>query len=346
MQGFLQDECRMLFLAVSENATIWRMTYGLTERVVIRDHNVSPNSMSKLPTCPEVKAVTVYSHWFQATLSEIHAVFETLATCGHLTSLRIHLIDHAFSYHVLTALASYLIGPNRLTDVEVNLYGSLYNPLHAPQGALENPLVKAVSCNPNLNKLNLRQYCLSEVDCQLLADALRRSTNLHDLTLSAANSGRFLQLFAPMVSMNYTLLNACLPTTEGRDDEMKVLVEVARRNRSLVSRAARFVLGDNRSLYCASAIEFVWRHLRLVEILMDKAAVSEGRAREMIRRALDCISGLDAFMTTVGVVENEVECLRPPGAGIQLDQLNHYCWLHVRQYLNVADVRQARETAV
>ncbi|KAL1466637.1 hypothetical protein MTO96_042600 [Rhipicephalus appendiculatus] len=330
MLGFLQDECRMLFLTVSENASIWRMTvhrllewgcieyacrvireYGLTERVVVRDHNVSPNSMLKLPTCPEVKAVTVYSH-----------------CCD-----------------VLTALASYLISPNRLSDIEVNLYGSLYNHLHAPHGALENPLIKAVSCNPNLNKLTLRQNCLSEVDCQLLADALMRSTNLHDLTLSAANSGRFLQLFAPMVSRNYTLLNVSLPTTEGRDDEMKVLVEVARRNRSLVSRAARFVLGDNRSLYCASAIEFVSRHPRLVEILMDKAAVSQGRTREMIRRALDRISGLDAFMTTVRVVKNKVECLRPPSGGIQLDQLNHDCWLHVRQYLKVADVRQARDTA-
>ncbi|KAL1414287.1 hypothetical protein MTO96_030522 [Rhipicephalus appendiculatus] len=169
-----------------------------------------------------------------------------------------------------------------------------------------------------------------------------RSTNLHGLTLAAENSGRFLELFEPMVSRNYVLLNVSIPTTEGHDDEMKVLVEVARRNRSLVSRAARFVLGDNRSFYCASAIEFVSKHPRLVDILMDKAAVSERRAREMIRRGLDCISGLDAFMTTVRVVKNKVECLRPPGAGIQLDQLNHYCWLHVRQYLKVADVRQAR----
>ncbi|KAL1414288.1 hypothetical protein MTO96_030523 [Rhipicephalus appendiculatus] len=71
MLGFLQDECRMLFLAVSENATIWRMTvhrmlewgcieygcrvireYGLTDRVVISDHNVSPNSMPQVAHVP------------------------------------------------------------------------------------------------------------------------------------------------------------------------------------------------------------------------------------------------------------------------------------------------------
>lgn len=364
MLGFLQEECRMLFLAVSESTSVWRMTvhrllewgcieqacrvireYGLTERVVIRDHNMSSNSMFKLPTCPEVKAVTVYSSWFQAASCDIRAVFGCLAACGHLTSLRIHLSGDAFNYSVLAALASYLTGPNRLRDVEVHLYASLYNELHIPHDALESPLIKAVSCNTNLNKLALRQRHLSEADCRLLADAFRRNPNLHDLTLSAANSGRFLQLFAPAVARNYTLLNVSLTTTEGSDDEMTVVVEVARRNRSLVSRAARFVLDDNRSLYCASAVEYVSRHPRLVEILMDKAAVGEARAREMIRRALDSISGLDEFMMAVRVVKYKVECLRRPGAGIQLDQLNHDCWLHVRQYLKVADVLQDHDTA-
>ncbi|KAH7978946.1 hypothetical protein HPB49_007523 [Dermacentor silvarum] len=122
---------------------------------------------------------------------------------------------------------------------------------------------------------------------------------------------------------------------------MNVLVDVARRNRSLVARATRFVLDDDRSFYCASAIEFVSRHPKLAETLQDRAAVGERRAKEMIRSALDSISGLEAYMTAVGVAKERVECCPRPAAGIQLDQLNHDCWLHVRQYLKVADVLQA-----
>ncbi|XP_075724161.1 uncharacterized protein LOC142766823 [Rhipicephalus microplus] len=357
MMGFLQDECRMLFLALSENSSIRKVTVhrllewgciefacrviracDLAERVVISNHNVSPNSLSKLPTCPEVKAVTVYSHWFQTTLCDIRVAIGTLATCGHLRSLQMHLFDDALSNYVLTTLASCLVAPNRLSDVEVNLHIRLYNPLHGLHCALECPLIRAVSCNPNLNRITLRQFQLSEVDCQLLTDALRRSTNLHGLVLSGDNSGRFLQLMAPMALKNYTLLYVSLSTTDDSDDEMKILVEVTRRNRSLISRAARFVLGENRSPYCAAAIEFVSRHPRLVQVLMHKAAVGEERARKMIRRALESISSMDSFMMVVRVVKDHVECVRQPDGSTQLDQLNYDCWLHVRQYLKVADV--------
>ncbi|KAL3238775.1 hypothetical protein MRX96_021807 [Rhipicephalus microplus] len=151
MMGFLQDECRMLFLALSENSSIRKVTVhrllewgciefacrviracDLAERVVISNHNVSPNSLSKLPTCPEVKAVTVYSHWFQTTLCDIRVAIGTLATCGHLRSLQMHLFDDALSNYVLTTLASCLVAPNRLSDVEVNLHIRLYNPAARP----------------------------------------------------------------------------------------------------------------------------------------------------------------------------------------------------------------------
>ncbi|XP_075557369.1 uncharacterized protein LOC142589705 [Dermacentor variabilis] len=358
--GFHLDECRMLFRALAENASVRRVTVhrliewgcvesacrmirecGLSDRVLIKDHNMSPNSMSKLPACPEVKAVTVYSHWFRAASCNIRAAFRVLGACGHLTSLRVHLSDHTFNYSVLNALASYLAGPNQLREVEVHFYASLFNELNMPHDSSESPLIKAVSSKPNLSKLTLRQLRLSDADCRLLADSVRRSPNLRDLTLSAANSGHFLRLFAPSAARNYTLLNICLSNTDGSDEDMKVVVDVARRNRSLVARAARFVLDDDRSIYCASAIELVSRHPKLAETLQDKAAVGESGAKEMIRRALNSISGLDAYMTAVRVVKDRVECCSLPDAGVQLDQLNHDCWLHIRQYLKVADVLQA-----
>ncbi|KAH8037596.1 hypothetical protein HPB51_015030 [Rhipicephalus microplus] len=106
-----------------------------------------------------------------------------------------HLINHTFNYSVLTALTSYHIGPNQLRDFEYRLY---------------------------------------EKHCQVLADACKRSPNLHVLTLSAPNSGRFLQPLVPMVAMKYNLLNVSLPHTKGSNEMMEVVVEVARRNRSLV----------------------------------------------------------------------------------------------------------------
>ncbi|KAH6942663.1 hypothetical protein HPB50_009199 [Hyalomma asiaticum] len=347
MLGFREDECRVLLLAVSENPVIRRMTvrrlleggsveylcrtiweYGLTERVVLEDHNMSPNSMATLPTCPEVKAVTFYSHCFRAVPSNIRAAFGVLAACEHLISLRVCISNCALDYSALTTLASYLAGPNQLREVEIQLYAGLYGGLYVPIDTTGSPLVKAVSFNTNLSKFTLHQPRLSEADCRFLADALRCSPNLYDLTVSAYNSERFLQLLAPAAARNYTFLNVSLHDRED-SDEMKVVVEIARRNRSLVARAAHFVLGNNHSFYCASAIEFVSRHPRLVEILQDKAAVTEVRAKEMIRHAQDSISGLDAYMTAAGVVKDKVVCRRQPGAGTQLDQLNHDCWLHL-----------------
>ncbi|KAH7950004.1 hypothetical protein HPB49_018246 [Dermacentor silvarum] len=343
--GFHLDDCLMLFLALAENESIRQMTvhrliewgcvestchvireYDLTERVLIKDHNMNPHTMSKLPMCPEVKAMTVYSHWFRAASCDIRLAFCVLASCDHLTSLRLHFRDNTFNYSVLTALAAYLAGANQLKEVEVHFNARLYNERDIPQDCTESPLIKALR--------------LSEVDCRLLADFVRRSRSLCDLTLSAPNSGRFVRLIAPSATRNYTLLNVCLSDTYG-SDEMNVVVDVARRNRSLVARATRFGFDDDRSIYCASAIEFVSRHPKLAETLQDKAAVGERRAKEMIRRALDSLSGLDAYMTAVRVVKDRVECCPRPAAGIQLDQLNHDCWLHVRQYLKVADVLQA-----
>lgn len=360
MLGFREDECRMLLLAVSKNPGIRRMTvrrlleggsieylcrtiweYGLTERVVLEDHNMSPKSMSTLPTCPEVKAVTVYSHCFRTAPSNIRAAFEVLAACDHLISLRVCISSCTLDYSAVTTLASYLAGPNQLREVEIQFYAGLYVPI----GITASPLVKAVSFNTNLSKFILLQPRLSEADCRLLVDALRCSPNLYDLTVSAVNSRRFLRLLAPAAARNYTFLNVSLDDRED-SDEMKVVVEIARRNRSLVARAAHFVLGNNHSFYCASAIEFVSQHPRLVEILQDKAAVTEARAKEMIRHALNSISGLDAYMTAAGVVKDKVVCRRQPGVCTQLDQLNHDCWLHVRQYLRLADVLQDCGTAL
>ncbi|KAL3238777.1 hypothetical protein MRX96_021809 [Rhipicephalus microplus] len=52
-------------------------------------------------------------------------------SCGVIPEM--HLINHTFNYSVLTALTSYLIGPNQLRDFEVNLYGGPVPPTSRPK---------------------------------------------------------------------------------------------------------------------------------------------------------------------------------------------------------------------
>ncbi|KAH7961936.1 hypothetical protein HPB52_013617 [Rhipicephalus sanguineus] len=51
---------------------------------------------------------------------------------------------------------------------------------------------------------------------------------------------------------------------------------------------------------------------------------------------------LHGFMRIAGVVRHQVQCFERTDGRVQLDSLNEYCWLHIRQYLKVADVRPQR----
>ncbi|KAH7943900.1 hypothetical protein HPB52_012668 [Rhipicephalus sanguineus] len=61
----------------------------------------------------------------------------------------------------------------------------------------------------------------------------------------------------------------------------------------------------------------------------------------MIRSRLRSVEGLHDFMRLTGVVKEHVTCARPvDGRGVQLQDLNAYCWRIVRRYLSFDDVKR------
>ncbi|KAL1443495.1 hypothetical protein MTO96_007407 [Rhipicephalus appendiculatus] len=113
--------------------------------------------------------------------------------------------------------------------------------------------------------------------------------------------------------------------------------DIVRRNNSLVTRAAHFVMGT-RHKYCATAAELVHSNPGLVEKVQELASIDEGEAASLIKRRLKRLSELDDFMCLAGVVKCSVTCNRRDDGQKQLADLNRDCWLHIRQFLKVSDV--------
>ncbi|KAL3196380.1 hypothetical protein MRX96_001712 [Rhipicephalus microplus] len=98
------------------------------------------------------------------------------------------------------------------------------------------------------------------------------------------------------IESNYRLLRLSLPACRDRDAELVFIRDVTRRNSSLVTRAARFVAGEEDA-YCARGIEMMAGHSSLPQLVCEMANVEAGEAMAMIRRALNlpCLTSLNGI---------------------------------------------------
>ncbi|KAL3196381.1 hypothetical protein MRX96_001712 [Rhipicephalus microplus] len=116
------------------------------------------------------------------------------------------------------------------------------------------------------------------------------------------------------IESNYRLLRLSLPACRDRDAELVFIRDVTRRNSSLVTRAARFVAGEEDA-YCARGIEMMAGHSSLPQLVCEMANMA-------------------------GVVQYRVECFGLRGR--TLEHLNEDCWLQIRKYLKIADIVPCR----
>ncbi|KAK8782692.1 hypothetical protein V5799_015967 [Amblyomma americanum] len=119
-----------------------------------------------------------------------------------------------------------------------------------------------------------------------------------------------------------------------------ILDVVTSRNATLLTRAARFAMGNSDYLN-VRALELVSEHPRLVEIIEEQARVEAAEAASMVRSAVSRfhLARLEEFIKLAGVVRERVQ--RAGGfeaGGTDLCDLNEYCWNHIRKYLSLADV--------
>ncbi|KAK8765229.1 hypothetical protein V5799_032162 [Amblyomma americanum] len=204
--------------------------------------------------------------------------------------------------------------------------------------AANGALVKAISSNTNLDCVVLDGVNFPSSDCKVLAEAAVSGPHLNDLKLRCESSDVFfLRHMAPVAESSYSIFRLEVWYHNEAEEEYRTVKQVTIRNSGLVIRAARFVMGDETS-YCARALELVSGHPKLVEMLQHRAAASCDEVKEMIRGALCRIAGMNQFMRAAGVIKETVECCVGRDRETQLDELNEYCWMHIRIYLKVADI--------
>ncbi|KAL1466744.1 hypothetical protein MTO96_026451 [Rhipicephalus appendiculatus] len=327
---------------------------GLGHRVCIKDHKVNYGHASILRLCPEVKAVTVSSQFLGDIRCVLRKVFKVLATCRHVTSLR--LLLHFCNSPTFDSLAAYIGGASTLKEIELRIKTHSTNDSDDEEDAMDvddigesvtqalQLVYKALCSNLNIRKLHVdTRIKISDDDCRMFADyATVNNGLLYELSLKHVSSpGHFSRRLVPPFRRNYSLLLLEVPVCLKPDPDMYGAQDVVRRNCGLVERATRFVMGKH-DRYGASALELVWEHPKLVENVRREAALpGVAEATKKIAGVMQHLRRMDMheFMRMTGVVELRVACdHREEDGRTQLDKLNEYCWKHVRQYLKLMDV--------
>ncbi|KAK8759610.1 hypothetical protein V5799_002762 [Amblyomma americanum] len=284
---------------------------------------------------PEVTPLTVSS--LHLNNSEIlRRTFEILVSSNHVTSLRVCVQD-CFLHKIQAAMAAYIMEARTLKDLEVHSYVNepeLEDRQHDPDAG--KLLVNALAFNLSLTRITVRELPLSEDNCEVLANGFANSQNLSELSiavLSRVSYNSFLQTLVSGIESNYRLLRVGLPICKGRNTELVVILNITRRNASLVTRAARFVMGDHDP-FNARAVELVSGHERVLSIVQENAAVDAREAATMFNCALGlrCLTGLDDYMRLAGVVKRRVQCIGGRDSSVQLDELSYECWIHIRNF--------------
>ncbi|KAL1447929.1 hypothetical protein MTO96_044183 [Rhipicephalus appendiculatus] len=359
MLGCGEEECHGFFHALATSTGLRRVTVlrllnrrcvnaicrtirqsNLSGKVIIKDHELGSTNISELPECAEVVSVSLYGS-SSSDIRNICRELPILASCAHISTLCINLSVDCLNNPLYAALSSYTRAANKLRDLQLHIVCESHIQSYSLAG--EKLLASVLSSGITFRRFTYHGPQIGKEHCRLLSAAIHCSRTLQELSFSisceAVTKGRFLHYLAPMATENYHLLRVFVDAYHKCDEDMKIVAEVARRNSSLVTRAACFVMG-NRTNYCARAIEFVSGHAGLAELVQKKASVDETQAKDMVRRALASITSLNEYMKVAGVVKDSVECIVQQTGQVQLDQLNEYCWRHIRLYIKVADIVQ------
>ncbi|KAH9369342.1 hypothetical protein HPB48_018862 [Haemaphysalis longicornis] len=134
------------------------------------------------------------------------------------------------------------------------------------------------------------------------------------LDTSGESTDSFVKCILPGFSRNFSLVSLHFrPGVSRLSREWFHVRNVVRRNYCLVTRAAHFAAGRNRSRHCAQALEPVASSTALVAKVSDMASVSEGEAVEMIRENLRSLQSRLGYLRAAGVIRNTLRLARTSG---------------------------------
>ncbi|XP_075529131.1 uncharacterized protein LOC142560721 [Dermacentor variabilis] len=355
MRIFGEAECHAFFRAVADNKALKTVVVntlpcidgldrvsrtirkrGLNDRVVVKGQCAHDNTR-QLQQCPQICNATIDT--VMGTANVLHLFIPSLRVvsgCNHITSLRVRCLGCGINEY--SALTACIRGSTALTEVDIDMNPAWLLGTSLELREVEGELVSALASNIKLARINLKGLQLSYDDINVLARAASRSLSLTEFTLSSAC---FLYNSDDRISCPLHKTRAFLEASDHRDGALADIMEVTRKNASAVLDAADFVLGEQNGVEGARAIELMHDHPRLLEMLMEDGDVTKAEAKKRIRSALLRVrsSSIDEFMTMTGVVKEAVQCLSHPGARrLQLADIGHDCWLHIRSFLKIADV--------
>ncbi|KAH7950490.1 hypothetical protein HPB49_024567 [Dermacentor silvarum] len=158
--------------------------------------------------------------------------------------------------------------------------------------------------------------------------------------LSHSSAKRFIRRLSAGIDKNRTLCHTYWGHFESvyNMEEWFAVQDTARRNSAFVARAAQFLNHGRCDRHCAAGLDRVSRHPALLAELAQVLSIGQVEAADMVQRRFRSIEGLHEFMRLAGVVKGRVTCLPRENGRAQLDDLNDYCWAHVRRYLELDDV--------
>ncbi|KAG0414635.1 hypothetical protein HPB47_008209 [Ixodes persulcatus] len=199
-------------------------------------------------------------------------------------------------------------------------------------------LLDAMSRNNSVSTLILSNWHFLSYHAEDFAETLGRNETLNYLELHDMKADLILNELSATVEGNKFLVSIKVDDDCHVDDEvwMFKVMDVLRRNFSLLQRAVHFVMGrcDKR---CGEAFEEVFRSRALSEKVQQLSGGSESDAEERIRKAR---RHLDAnFMAVAGVVSEVVVCDGGRLGQTRLDQIGLDNWLRVRSYLKLTDIK-------
>ncbi|KAL3192800.1 hypothetical protein MRX96_035750 [Rhipicephalus microplus] len=311
---------------------------GVPERFSI----VKPRHLdtgSELLECTELTCISVACCVPFETQS-LHSTVYLLPTCSHVKLLCLSIAAESLDSQLSIFIAEYFANTTALREVDLTFFRNTARDITDPLKRPHRTLLKALSNNKLIRRLSIDGICFDDTEINMMVGILHSSRSLCHLSsfpCSHGSSNRLIRKLSADVASNYTLLSIKAYRCVEYCIEFFAVEDVVRRNLSLVTRGANFVLGK-RHKYCAAAAELVQFSSGLVEKVQELALVDENEAVSLIARSLKSFSDLDEFMCLAGVVKCSVVCDKRADGKKQLVDLNHDCWMHIRKYLKVGDI--------
>ncbi|KAH7944713.1 hypothetical protein HPB51_028575 [Rhipicephalus microplus] len=333
---FIQDDYRSLAL-----------TYGVLADTPDAGRMVCFKTLNLLSHSDTVWNEPAQCHvWlFQNTRDIFSGVLRQLPELGHVTIVQFRMSLDILDQPMSSMISSYIRATCTLKRLSVTCFSLEAGANNAV--SFWSDVIESLAVNSSLTTLAMKPRCIKERAIGHLADVLKSSLNIHNVHIDleeSAHRDTFVRAMSAGVKENYVLMRVHLNNYCERRvrQEWFTIRDTVCRNSCLVQLAGEFVSGLRCDRYCAGALERMYRHVALPERVAQISSVSEVEASAMIREALKGMQGMHDFMRLAGVVKDRVKC-GPATAPFlsQLDRLDDICWMRVRRYLRLDDVRDS-----